>query len=92
MPTFKFNNNVIPVPRDFIEHIMPSANASYVVVYLYVLMLAETGTNIGTAEIAKKLGLIESDVVNAIKYWNDKGVMYGTGDNIIIKRSVDEEI
>ncbi len=60
--------------------------------YIYILMLASTGKNISTAEIAKKLGLIESDVVNAIKYWNNKGVMYGTGDNIIIKKSVDEEI
>lgn len=92
MPNFKFNMDFVPVPRDFIEHIMPSSNASYVMVYIYILMLASTGKNISTAEIAKKLGLIESDVVNAIKYWNNKGVMYGTGDNIIIKKSVDEEI
>ncbi len=92
MPNFKFNMDFVPVPRDFIEHIMPSSNAAYVMVYIYILMLASSGKNIGTAEIAKKLGLIESDVINAIKYWNDKGVIYGTGDNIIIKKSVDEEI
>ena len=92
MPDFKFNMDFVPVPKDFIEHIMPSSNASYVMVYIYVLMLAATGKTLGTAEIAKKLGLIESDVINAIKYWNEKGIMSGTGDTVIIKHSADEEI
>ena len=92
MPDFKFNMDFVPVPKDFIEHIMPSSNASYVMVYIYVLMLATTGKTLGTAEIAKKLGLIESDVINAIKYWNEKGIMSGTGDTVIIKHSADEEI
>ncbi|MBQ3123887.1 MAG: DnaD domain protein [Clostridia bacterium] len=92
MPNFKLNMDFVPIPKDFIEHIMPSANAAYVMVYLYIMLLASTGKGAQTNEIAKKLGLIESDVVNAIKYWNDKGIFSGTGDTIIIKRSVDEEI
>lgn len=92
MPNFKFNIDFVPIPRDFIEHIMPSANAAYVMVYLYVMFLASTNKTAKTDEIAKKLGLIESDVINAIKYWNDKGIFSGTGDTIIIKKSVDEEI
>lgn len=92
MPCFKINMDFVPVPRDFIEHIMPSSNASYVMVYIYALMLASTGKTLSTSDIAKKLDLLESDVVNAIKYWNEKGVMSGTGENIVIKKSVDEEI
>lgn len=92
MPNFKFNMDFVPVPRDFIEHIMPTANASYVMVYMYIMLLASTDKSMSTADIAKKLGLIETDVVNAIQYWNKIGVMSGTGDNIIIKKSVDEEI
>ncbi len=92
MPKFKFNMDFVPVPKDFIEHIMPQANASYVIVYMYVLMLASSGADMSTAAIAKKLGLIETDVINAIKYWNEKGVLSGTGDNIIIKKSPDEEL
>lgn len=92
MPNFKYNIDFVPIPRDFIEHIMPSANAAYVMVYLYVMFLASTNKTAKTDEIAKKLGLIESDVINAIKYWNDKGIFSGTGDTIIIKKSVDEEI
>lgn len=92
MPEFKLNMDFVPIPKDFIEHIMPSSNPAYVTVYLYIMFLASTGTGAKTADIAKKLGLIESDVVNAIKYWNEKGIFSGTGDTIIIKRSVDEEI
>lgn len=92
MPNFKFNIDFVPIPKDFIEHIMPSSNAAYVMVYLYVMLLASSNKSAKTSEIAKKLGLIESDVINAIKYWNDKGIFSGTGDTIIIKKSVDEEI
>lgn len=92
MPNFKFNMDFVPVPKDFIEHIMPTSNASYVMVYMYILLLATTNKSMTTADIAKKLGLIESDVINAIQYWNKNGILSGTGDTIIIKKSVDEEI
>lgn len=92
MPGFKINMDFVPVPKDFIEHIMPPANAAYVKVYLYAMLLAVEGRSVKTAEIAKKLGLIETDVVNAIKYWNDKGMMSGTGESVIIKKSSDEEL
>lgn len=92
MPNFKFNFDYVPIGKDFIEHQMPSANPAYVVIYLYIMFLASNNRAAGTSEIAKKLNFLESDVVNAIKYWNDKGVFSGTGDTVIIKRSVDEEI
>lgn len=92
MPDFKFNIDFVPVPKDFIEHIMPNANAAYVTVYLYAMMLAVSGRSAETADIAKRLGLLESDVVNALKYWNERGVFSGTAGSVIIKHSVDEEI
>ena len=92
MPGFKINMDFVPVPKDFIEHIMPPANAAYVKVYLYAMLLAVEGRSVKTSEIAKKLGLIESDVINALQYWNEKGMMSGTGDSVIIKRSADEEL
>ena len=92
MPGFKINTDFVPVPKDYIEHIMPSANAAYVKVYLYAMLLAVEGRHMENSEIAKKLGLIESDVVAALGYWNGQGVMSGTGDTIIIKRSSDEEL
>lgn len=92
MPTFKLNMDFVPIPKDFIEHIMPSANAAYVKVYMYIVLLAAEGKSVETSMIAKRLGLLETDVVNAVDYWNKRGVFSGRGDTIIIKRSVDEEL
>lgn len=92
MPNFKFNFDYVPISKDFIEHHMPSANPAYVAIYLYIMFLAAENRPADTADIAKKLNFLESDVVNAIKYWNDHGVLSGTGDTVIIKRTADEEI
>ena len=92
MPKFKLNIDFVPVPKDFIEHIMPSANAAYVKVYMYIMLLASEGRSADTALIAKRLSLLETDVVNAVDYWNKRGVFSGRGDTIIIKRAVDEEL
>lgn len=92
MPKFKLNMDFVPVPKDFIEHIMPSANAAYVKVYMYIMLLASEGRSAETAAIAKRLSLLETDVVNAVDYWNKRGVFSGRGDTIIIKRAVDEEL
>ena len=92
MPEFKFNTDFVPVPKDFIEHTMPSANPAYVTVYLYIMLLASNGTALKTSDIAIRLGLIESDVINAIKYWKNVGILSGTDDTIIIKKSADEEV
>ncbi len=92
MPKFSYNFDFVPVSKDFIETMMPSANPAYVTVYLYIMMLAMDSRKVETKDIAKKLGLIESDVVNAIKFWNDKGALMSAGDNVIIKHSQDEVI
>ncbi|MGN1115290.1 MAG: DnaD domain protein [Candidatus Ornithomonoglobus sp.] len=92
MPGFKYNIDFVPVPKDFIEHIMPAANPAYVMVYLYILSLGACGKSMDTADIAKKLNFIETDVVNAIKYWKKQGLLAGSDENIIIKKSVDEEL
>lgn len=92
MPNFKFNNDFIPIPRDFIENIMPEANASFVVVYLYIMYLASCGKSEDMETIAKKLGLIQTDVVNAVKYWEKKGIFIKSGDTITIKKTADEEV
>lgn len=92
MASFKYNIDFVPVPRDFVEHSMPSANPAYVMVYIYMLFLASSGRSMDTAEIAKKLSFIETDVVNAIKYWRKRGLIAGTDENIIIKKSPDEEL
>ena len=80
MPTFISGNAVVGVPTDFIKNYLPCANATFVKVYLYLLMLAETGENPKFSEIAETLGLLESDLMHAVKYWEDEGVITKNGD------------
>ena len=80
MPTFQYNADFIPVAADFIENKMIDANGAYVKVYLYMLNLAMKNLEEENSVIAKKLSLLESDVVNAIEYWRDNGaISYNNG-------------
>ena len=80
MPTFQYNADFIPVSADFIENKMIDANGAYVKVYLYMLNLAMKNLEEENSVIAKKLSLLESDVVNAIEYWRDNGaISYNNG-------------
>lgn len=67
--------DTIPVSAEFIEKKMLGANGAYVKVYLYALSLAYKGISEDTSEIAKKLSLLESDVINAFDYWEKEGVI-----------------
>lgn len=87
MPKFNADFDFIPVSADFIENDMPSANGAYVKVYLLALSLAFSKNEMTTAEIAQKLNLLESDVVNAFEYWKEKGVIHISGDNILFGSS-----
>ncbi len=80
----------IPVPAEFVEKKMPSANGAYVKVYLYALHLAYKGISEDTADIAKKLGLLESDVVNALDYWKKEGVITANNNYIYFNEQTED--
>lgn len=80
MPFINKIADFVPVSRDFILNKMPEANAAYVKVYLYILALE--GTHAEYSDIASALSMLESDVVNAVKYWCDKGVLSDNDGNI----------
>ncbi|NLY43449.1 MAG: DnaD domain protein [Clostridiaceae bacterium] len=80
MATFKFvsdnQKKTIPVADVFIDKYMPSANATFVKVYLYGLRQCfSSNNNIENKDIAKALNILESDVVNAWMYWESVGVV-----------------
>ncbi len=75
MYNFNFNFNFIPLETEFIEKHMPAANGEYVKIYLYILNTAIKGNAVDAKEVAKALSILESDVVNAIEYWMEKGVL-----------------
>jgi len=71
VPVFKIKNNNVTISCDFIENIMPELNGAYVKVYLYILMLASKGESAENADIAKHLGLLESEVKHAVEILSD---------------------
>lgn len=79
MSTFMFKNsasNFTPVSNIFIDQYMTKARGEFVKVYLLMLKYSisgEPGAN--SSIIASKLNLLESDIMNALTYWNDEGVI-----------------
>lgn len=87
MPKFNYTIDFIPVSMEFINKYMPKANGAYVKVYILSLALAIKGDDISTGEMAEKLNLLESDVVNALEYWNKEGVLRYDGKNVLFGKS-----
>lgn len=88
MFNFKFNFNFVPVSSDFIENHMTMANGEYVKVYLYILNMAVKGNGAEPRVIARRLNLLESDVLNAVEFWQEKGLLSSDGGTITIGASV----
>lgn len=82
MPQFLAKSQNITIPKFFIEILMPDANATFVKVYLYALLLANDNASIDNSTIANKLGILESDVVGAFSYWQSRGIL-DVGDGVI---------
>ena len=81
MPYFSNDNKFTAVPTEFIKKHLPQSNPTFVKVYLYLLMLASENTNAELSDIAETLGLLESDLMLAIKYWETAGVIFRNGEN-----------
>lgn len=61
----------------FINHYMPQAPGSYVKVYILGLKYAQNHSNTALTNeiIAKSLDISEQDVVDAMKYWQEQGIL-----------------
>lgn len=75
MSKFITRTQYVTLTSDFIRNVMPSANATFVKVYLYALDLAVNNIDLDNAGIAQALGILESDVVQAVTYWYQKGLL-----------------
>ena len=65
-----------PVSNIFIERYMPKARGEFVKVYLLMLKYSFTGEpGVNSTVLATSLNLLESDIVNALNYWNDEGII-----------------
>lgn len=81
MPYFANDNKFTIVPTDFIKKQLPQANPTFVKVYLYLLMLSSENSTVEFSDIAETLGLLESDLMLAVKYWESCGVIFKNGDS-----------
>lgn len=80
MANYKFlddhESHSFPVANTFIDRFMPSANATFVKVYLYGLRQCfGTSKELDNKKIAEALNILESDVVLAWQYWESVGVV-----------------
>lgn len=99
MPYFTNDNKFVPVPTEFVKDKLPQANPTFVKVYIYLLMLATENKGADFADIAETLGLLESDLMYAIRYWEEQGVIFKNGDsfsfsqnNFVTKEVVQEDV
>ena len=69
-------SDITIVPNTFIELFMPSANGSYVKVYLYLLKCIQGNCpNITISSIADHLENTENDILRALNYWDKLGAL-----------------
>lgn len=85
MAAFVHTSKSIPLPMEFINKYMISANATYVKVYLYGLAKCyEDGADVSNAAIAEALDILETDVSKAWRYWKKVGLVHSEGKGTLV--------
>lgn len=76
MKIIKPKNQCIEVPLWFIMDYMPKAPSGYTHVYLYLLALSyKSQKDVNLEKVAKTLKMLYSEVISALGYWNEQGVL-----------------
>ncbi|BCJ92621.1 DNA replication protein DnaD [Anaerocolumna cellulosilytica] len=81
MSTIRVSSNSVPdttlIPNIFIDNYMPSANGTYVKVYLYLLrcMNSFADIEITISNIADRLDETEKDIIRALSYWEKENLV-----------------
>ena len=85
MASFFHANKSVPLPLEFINKYMISANATYVKVYLYGLAKCYEGEeDVSNATIAEALDILETDVSKAWRYWKKVGLVHSEGKGVLV--------
>lgn len=86
MGDLKFNLpklDFTPIDNKFIDKYMPEAKGEFVKVYLICLRYALSNMSISLEDISQMLGLLQTDVIKAFEYWEDKGIMHLSNDGTV---------
>ena len=85
MASFLHFAKSVPLPLEFINKYMISANATYVKVYLYGLAKCYEGeADITNEAIAQALDILETDVSKAWRYWKRVGLVHSEGKGVLV--------
>ncbi len=70
------NNIFTPLDNKFIDNYMAGAHGDYIKVYIYLLRISSSNNKkFETSEVARTLKITESDLIKALKYWTQKGLI-----------------
>ena len=75
MPKISIKNDYIVLPVKLVEEVFPSTNATFIKVYTHILMLSAKNREIDLARVASDLQLLESDVHQAVRFWESCGAI-----------------
>src|SRR5690554_4563604 len=71
-----YKSNVVTLSADFVDYHMPKARGEYVKVYITLLRYTQMGEDgVSTTFLADILGLLETDVLKALEYWDQVGLL-----------------
>lgn len=69
------NNSITIISNTFLDKYMPSANGEFVKVYLMLMRSLSGNLPVSVCGIADTLNHTEKDVVRALKYWEQTGLL-----------------
>jgi len=77
-----FSGGATVIPNTFFDIYMPAANGDFVKVYLYLIRRFQAAClNLSVLDIADAFNLTERDVVRALTYWRDQGLLKISSDS-----------
>ena len=84
IPLYQTRDHLDQIPEEFFEYFI-SANGDAIKVYLYVYRCLYKGSLFTLEELSDILHLPEDNIISALKYWEEKGVirlLYDADDNL----------
>ena len=73
------------IPDIFFSEYLSQASGDFIKVYLYIVFLSKYGKDIKVNDLARKLSLSFPIIQEALKYWEEQGVITKKGNRIYYK-------
>ena len=80
------------LPDVFVSEYMSQTSGDYIKVYLYLLFLSKYNKEIKLNDLSKKLALPLSVIQEAMKYWEENGVITEKGNDFIVNHLQEIEL